>query len=505
MKRIILLALGLLIAGSAWAALTPIQQLGKNIFFDNISAGPPRQSCSSCHAPAVGWVGPVAGVNQHGAVYAGAEPRAFGNRKPPSSAYATFNPNFHWDADAGEFIGGIMWDGRATGELRGSPTADQALGPFAAAPEQNIDLMSVCEVITNSGYADLFEQVWGPGSLDCGETGYAATADKVAWSIAAYEASEEVNPFSSKFDAYWRRCMSAGNSAEDCGSGEEPKAVLDPDNILTEQEYAGLIEFGEYCSACHESKAPGPNGLPPLFTTFAFDNVGAPKNPENPVYDTDPGWIDLGLGGFLRTRAEWQQLAAENDGKMKIPSVRNVDLRRGSEPKAYAHNGYFKSLKDIVHFYNTRDVASANWPAPEVSANLSTELLAGKPLGDLQLDEFAEDAIVAFLGTLSDGWKPKKGAKPVVSLGDARFHLGTVSPNPTHGTFRIEFALADATPTTLAIYDVMGRQVAARDVGMMGAGKHSVIIGNPRLAPGIYLVKLNRADASLVTRAIVIR
>jgi cytochrome c peroxidase len=24
--------------------------------------------------------------------------------------------------------------------------------------------------------------------------------------------------------------------------------------------------------------------------------------------------------------------------------------------KAYMHNGYFKSLKEVVHFYNTRDV-----------------------------------------------------------------------------------------------------------------------------------------------------
>ena len=32
--------------------------------------------------------------------------------------------------------------------------------------------------------------------------------------------------------------------------------------------------------------------------------------------------------------------------------------------KAYGHNGYFKSLEEIVHFYNTRDVEM--WPAPEV-------------------------------------------------------------------------------------------------------------------------------------------
>jgi cytochrome c peroxidase len=45
-------------------------------------------------------------------------------------------------------------------------------------------------------------------------------------------------------------------------------------------------------------------------------------------------------------------------GKFKIPTLRNVDKRPNTSfVKAYGHNGYFKSLEDIVHFYNTRDVA----------------------------------------------------------------------------------------------------------------------------------------------------
>jgi cytochrome c peroxidase len=55
-----------------------------------------------------------------------------------------------------------------------------------------------------------------------------------------------------------------------------------------------------------------------------------------------------------------------------------------------------------VHFYNTRDVASEAWPPPEVDANVNRELLDGKPLGDLGLTDAEEDAIVAFLKTLSD-------------------------------------------------------------------------------------------------------
>ena len=43
-------------------------------------------------------------------------------------------------------------------------------------------------------------------------------------------------------------------------------------------------------------------------------------------------------------------------GKYKTTTLRNVDERpRADFVKAYMHNGYLKSLKEIVHFYNTRD------------------------------------------------------------------------------------------------------------------------------------------------------
>ena len=104
-----------------------------------------------------------------------------------------------------------------------------------------------------------------------------------------------------------------------------------------------------------------------------------------------------------------------NLGKHKVPTLRNVDKRPSPDfVKAYGHNGYFKSLKEIVHFYNVRDVLprcetehSAKpgtncWPEPEVSKNINRE-----ELGKLGLTEDEEMAIVAFLKTLSDGWSPQ--------------------------------------------------------------------------------------------------
>jgi len=398
--------------------LTPEQQLGKELFFDKISQPARSQSCASCHLPEAGWTGGIPGVNLHGAVYRGADPQRFGNRKPPTSAYATFGPVFHFDGT--EFVGGSFWDGRATGERLGNPAADQALGPFLAPVEQNMpSKVAVCRRVERARYALLFEEVWGPGSLDCSDTGSEGTYDRIGLSIAAYEASPEVSPFSSKFDAYWALCLAAGNDPADCGQAEGDQAVLDPMGVLSAQEFDGLIEFGEYCSACHVSHIPGPGGVPPLFTDFTFENIGVPRNPENPFYRMDEqflddgsainplgdDFVDFGLGDFLRTRPEWADMAYANDGKMKVPTVRNVDQRRGQGfPKAYMHNGVFKTLEEVVHFYNTRDVPDEGWPPPEVDRNVNSDILEGVPLGNLELDQEAEDAIVAFLKTLNDGY-----------------------------------------------------------------------------------------------------
>jgi cytochrome c peroxidase len=250
-----------------------------------------------------------------------------------------------------------------------------------------------------------------------------ATYDRIGLSIAAYEASSEVNGFSSRFDLYWRISLAAGNDPEATGLAEGAKEVLDPVGILTEQEFAGLKEFGEYCSRCHISHIPGPGGVPPLFTDFSFHNIGVPKNPELPFYKMDkvfledgtpinplgPDFIDLGLGAFLAARPEWALLAPAHEGKFKVPTVRNVDQRPGNGfPKTYMHNGSLKSLEQVVHFYNTRDIASENWPPPEVPYNLNDELFEGHPIGNFQLTPEAEASIVAFLKTLTDGFVPQK-------------------------------------------------------------------------------------------------
>ena len=120
------IALGLFNVGAA-QTLTPEEQLGKSIFFDTNLSIYGNQSCADCHGAEAGWTGPIADINTGGTVYEGSIAGRFGNRKPPSSAYATPSPILHTDKK-GDFTGGNFWDGRATGEKVGSPAADQAQG-----------------------------------------------------------------------------------------------------------------------------------------------------------------------------------------------------------------------------------------------------------------------------------------------------------------------------------------------------------------------------------------
>ena len=134
------------------------EELGKNLFFDTNLSTPTGQACAACHGPEVGYTGPDAAINAAGAVYEGAVAGRFGNRKPPSAAYAGDSPILHWDGTT--WVGGMFWDGRATGWTLGDPLAEQALGPFLNPLEQNnASAQVVIDKVLASSYKDLFLQV----------------------------------------------------------------------------------------------------------------------------------------------------------------------------------------------------------------------------------------------------------------------------------------------------------------------------------------------------------
>ena len=371
--------------------LSAVQQLGKQIFFDaRLSEPVGVQSCASCHAPEVGFSGfgdiPTGGAAaasgfKRGFVAGigeGAPAGAFGRRKPPSAAYATFAPNMAYDAVDQAFIGGLFWDGRATGSRLGSTAAEQAQGPFLADKEQNHanPAAVLAKLKNNRAYIALWQAAYGTSDINISTpTAVQDSYDKLGFAIAEYEASAEVNQFTSKWDAY-----KAGRTT------------------LTAQELEGQRLFLNEadCRACHNSTGGNKNRpfqAGELFTDFAYHNIGVPQNANNPGGNASP---DLGLGGFLATAAnpQWRAMANQEMGKFKTPTLRNV-----GKAQRFMHNGALRTLEEVVHFYNTRDVAGAGWSAPEYTGNLDVEHLGGLGLTPAQ-----EAAIVAFMRTLNDGY-----------------------------------------------------------------------------------------------------
>ena len=72
-------------------------------------------------------------------------------------------------------------------------------------------------------------------------------------------------------------------------------------------------------------------------------------------------------------------------------------MRNLSHTAPDSHNGFFATIYDIVHFYNTRDVPAAGWPLAEVPETVNTD-----ELGNLGLTLEQEQRLVLFIETLTD-------------------------------------------------------------------------------------------------------
>lgn len=336
--------------------------VGRSLFSDATLSEPAGQACASCHAPGRAFTDPRPGPTSEGAV-AG----AFGFRNAPTTAYALFAPPLHYDPAAGTYVGGLFLDGRAD-----SLEAQAGGPPLDPIEMHNPDRAAYVAKVAVRPYADRLRALYGVDLFGDPDRAF----DAISQALAAFERSAEVSPFTSKYDAYLRGTAT-----------------------LTAQERRGfaLFEGRAGCAACHPSGIGG-DGQLPLFTDFTYDNLGVPRNPANPFYalpaDLNPAgaaYVDLGLGGNARVIADGR--AAESLGKFKVPTLRNV-----ARTAPYMHNGVFASLKDVVAFYNRRDRDPGRFGPPEVAANVNRE-----ELGDLGLTDEEEDALVAFLNTLSDG------------------------------------------------------------------------------------------------------
>jgi cytochrome c peroxidase len=307
----------------------------------------------------------------------------------------------------------------------------------------------VRKVVTGS-YSNLFEQAFGADALS------KSSADifrMIRQAIAEYEKSRDVSPFSSKYDAFVE------------GQAQLTQSELNGLRLFTGSTTGRPGGTPNYksaqCVTCH-TISDSANGRRDFFTNWTFANIGAPKNPRNPYYKqtnsaTDPlgynpdgdRYVDLGLGAILYPErnlppgnvgpgSDGRGDFLEANGEFRVPSLRNVDKRPDADfVKAYMHNGFFRSLKDVVHFYNTRnltfpgeifDLGSANpyatvkgrplWPLPEYPSAITLQNPAGHRnspnarVGNLGLTDQEEDDIVAFLQTLSDGYFTPQRRRP---------------------------------------------------------------------------------------------
>ncbi|HYZ31633.1 MAG TPA: cytochrome c peroxidase [Crenalkalicoccus sp.] len=456
-----------------------IETLGKLFNYDERMSPFQNVACASCHMPYAAFSGPIPSVNATMTAYPGTLRFRAAKRVAMRYTYSPYFPVLHYNQTQGAFLGGNFWDARSTGYLLDNPDAEQAQHPPVDSLEHGFpDSACIAFRISEAEYRPLYELVFGPDGLDinwpestrtiCATPRGAAVfgtnfrpiplspqdrarANQVFdhWgrALSMFERSDQVSPFTSKFDAF-----------------------LAGKYTLTAQEMAGydLFRGKAGCNTCHldgrgstqtsgtgSARTPStttgtdtsqPTDVQPLFTCFGYANLGLPMNPRLPLfYETTPdafgftpnpygfGYRDLGVGTFLRSgygvapnpNSRWVQYAPESDGQMQVMTARNVAMtppqcpttEAGPTPyfqKEFFHNGYIKSLKQLVHFYNTRDVHAYPvtsghcpagttervdcWPMPEVPNNIDTTI------GNLGLTDEEESLIVTFLQTLTDGF-----------------------------------------------------------------------------------------------------
>jgi cytochrome c peroxidase len=459
-----------------------VETLGQLEIFDpNLSVNN-NVACSYCHDPAAGYangssvLSVFTGGSNPGSVpitVHGAYPNnRIAKRNPNSYVYAPYFPPLQYNTTQGDFYGGNFWDARATGYRLQNSAAEQGQDP-PVDPEEMANPDTACVVwkLSVSKYKSFFEQVWGAGSLDiawpsdiatvCSTPKGAATFgtnatplnltpsdrtranqafDEFGQAIASYEISSSVSPFTSKFDAH------LANSTT---------------TPLTAQEKRGydLFRGKAQCNTCHldgrsntvtGTDTGAATSAAPMFTDFTYNNLGLPRNVILPWYSEDtpdqwdftgnplgPGFTDEGVGLFLDgfygapPNLTWGQFLPFFEGKFQTSTTRNV----GKVPypgfvKAYMHNGYLLSLKEVVHFYNTRDVYPQPvlsghcpagtvekvtcWPMPEDPNN------ENMTIGQLGLSSSEEDDLVAFLQTLTDGFVQPSSASTSTPASVAR-------------------------------------------------------------------------------------
>lgn len=346
--------------------------LGKQLFFDPILSKNKTQSCSTCHNPQHGFIdNRDNGVGGAGSL--GDDGKSIGDRNTPTAAYAMFSPDFHFDKNKGEFIGGQFYDGREAnlkGQAGGPP-----LNPVEMAMPNKQEVAKRLKEVES--YNKQFKELYGKNIFKDSQKVY----DRMAQAIASFEKTKEFAPFDSKYDRY-----------------------LKGEYDLTPLEDLGRSIFfsnnNTNCASCHMLKQEDSKGE--TFTNYQYHNIGVPQNKqlmEKNVVDLKT-FIDHGL--MQNPAVKKLPNAKDYDGKIKVPTLRNIAITA-----PYMHNGVFKKLSTVVEFYDkyTNKNRTLNpetkkpWAKPEVEVGKSDMKLLkeGRALNERKIK-----ALVAFMNLLTD-------------------------------------------------------------------------------------------------------
>ncbi len=355
-------------------SLTAEQELGKKLFFDVSLSSEGNQSCADCHSPSSGFADPVA--SQANPVSEGSVSGEFGNRNAPTSSYAAFIPNFSKTnsltigGTTSNYQGGQFLDGRALDLI------EQAKGPFLNPVEMNnFDAAEVVTKVSDASYANDLKSVYGDNAFDNTDEAYT----HIATAIASFEESHEMNPFTSKFDA-WRAGRYIFTASEDRG--------------------LQLFMFNAKCANCHTLARPPrrTDKANTIFSDFNYFNIGVPANPSNPSSN-----IDVGLAANPNIDPAD---VATSAGKFRTPTLRNIELTA-----PYMHNGVYQTLEEVIRHYDIsvadyiRDPSQSLFFTPEVPENIAVELRTTLALDNDNSDGITDyEDLVNFMKTLTDGY-----------------------------------------------------------------------------------------------------
>ncbi|MAY84373.1 MAG: methylamine utilization protein [Flavobacteriales bacterium] len=218
----------------------------------------------------------------------------------------------------------------------------QIVGVVENEHEFHTDLEAMTKkILADSAYADVFDSTYD-GIVD---------DHTIRNAIATYIRS--LQPYDSKFD----------------------RNINSHENTLTAQEKLGFNVFmgKAQCATCHFP--PNFNGtIPPYFTDSEMELIGVPESADSDKIDDDLGRYEV-FG------------TEERKFFFKTPGIRNIALTA-----PYMHNGIYSTLDEVVEFYNHGGGVGMGMDLPFQTL----------PTDSLHLTEEEQEAIIAFMKTLTD-------------------------------------------------------------------------------------------------------